>query len=189
MRRSQGEEGSTLPELVVASSLTLVAVAAALSAAAGPLHRWTTFTADDVRRAEVEAAADTLARLVRSARPDLGSPAILEVRSDGLILRVGPPSDGARVSVTVEEGALVSRSVPESVAVDPLPERLLLDGVEDGDVHFAALGADGSTVGMAGLPGSDPTVAVSIALEVDGHRATRVVALRDRSVHERAVGW
>ena len=188
MRRRHDQDGGSLVELVVASFLTIVATAAALSAIAGPVGRLLAVAEPDNRRAEIEGAADMLARVVRSARHDLAASAVVDVEQHRLVLRVGPPSVGARVDVAVEEGALRITTTPDAPEGADADVRTLLSDVAPDAVTFAALGLDGHLLDHAdGASVMGRAIAITIATA--GIRTERIVSLRAEPVHARAGGW
>lgn len=186
MIRDRDEEGGTLPELVLACFLTLVASAAALSGAAGPLREWSGLAQSDLRAAEVEAAADSIARLIRSARPDLRDRALLGIEPHLLRLRVGPPSAGREVRIEVRDASLHAVTARDGGPDASDQVRRILDGVAAEAVTFVALDHDGRPIGNLH---DGATAAVAFVLDVDGTRTTRVVSLRSDDVHARSTGW
>lgn len=188
MNRRRDEDGSSLPELVVASLVTLIAAAAALSVTAGPVRQLSEVAQPDPRRAEVEAAADLLARVVRSARSGLDMPAIRAAGPSMLTVQIGPASERSRVTAILEGASLLVRTDSEASEGASQDVLTVLDGVATGGVLFELLDAEGLVVAP-----SDEALAsieaVRIAIETDGARIERIVALRAEPVHSRAAGW
>lgn len=170
-----GEVGATLPELVVAAALLLGALGltATVMGALGALQR------DAVGAPEsyhVHAAADRVARLVRSARASGGEPA---VTTEGAALRVRSTMDGASgptvLRILVRDGALIMEQMGPGASAGA---SVLLDGLDPLGSGLVALDADGHPV-------VDGTAAVLVAVDlVHGDvTASRIVRTVD------GMGW
>lgn len=188
MNLQRDEDGGSLPELVVASLVTLVAAAAALSVTSGPVRQLSEVAQPDARRAEMEAAADRLARVVRSARSGLDTPAIRAAGPFMLSLRVGPASEGVHVTFVLEDGSLIVRAEPAASAGASAAVESVLDGLGSEAVTFELLDADGLVVDSSDASAGS-VEAIRFAIETDGLRTERVVALRAEPVHSRTAGW
>ena len=173
-----------MPEMLVASLLTVVVGALTLTAVVGPIEAMRRSSVPDARRIEVEAAADAFARTVRAARPGLRTGPVVSIARDRIVLRVGPPVGARTVVVEVVDGDLLLRD--EQAVTVPEEARILLRHVGTDGFVLSALDARGEVV-----PADDPrtVAAVVLRIEVDGHRAERTVALRSDAVHAQAVGW
>lgn len=173
-----------MPELLVASLLTIVVGALTLSTVVGPLEAIRRSTFPDVRRAEVEAAADVLVRTLRSARPGLGEEHPISLDAGRVVVRSGPPSE--RRSVVIE---LVGGDMRLSSALDGAGEpqgRILLRDVGTDSLRIDAFDASG---GRLPAEAAGTASAIAVDVHVDGYRAQRVIALRNDAVHAQVAGW
>ena len=161
-----GTAGTTLVELVTATSVVALAVAA-LGVLAGSLE-------STVRRTAVAPPTGVtvdadLGRLLR--------PATTLLAADGLGLTVRLP-EGEAVLAVGADGTLTFRAVPASVATGPAVWRTASDAV-----GLVALMEDGTRLAPAGsqaLEGSDLARVAAVVLVDAAGDDLLVVALRDR---------
>ena len=173
-----------MPELVVASMLTVVVAALTLSALVGPIETMRRATLPDERLAEVEAAAEVLARTVRAARPGLHEHGVLSIDRQRILLRVGTPTRARTIVVELADDHLVMRTGDDVGAADDV--RILVRDVAPDGFVIGALDPTGQVVDDAD-PGS--VAAVVFRIEVDGHDVERTIALRRDPVHAQVAGW
>jgi hypothetical protein len=116
---ARGEDGSSLPEMLVAAGLTLVALSMLGSAILGPLAAMVRSAGTDERRVELERAGDEAAALVRRARPGVEGGPILLAGEKRIELREGTLGHGAPLVLHLTDGVLwVERpDAPESRAI------------------------------------------------------------------------
>lgn len=180
--RDDPEAGSTLPELIVAAALTVVAGAMTVAAVSGPVGRLHAALDPDLRRTEVDTAAEVVARVLRAANPRSGPP----VRADaaGVAVTVGPPSGDAVVTLRLEDRALVLESSGSSPGAPDAPTGVLIDAVDAFGIDLV----DDEGRSIASGQESE-AVATVMRLEAHGVRATRIVALRALHEHDGVEGW
>ena len=165
--RAWRDAGSSLPELLAAASLVMVALSLLGSSLLPTLGALGTVAEVDPVAHELDIAADTIVRLVRSARRGPDGPAASGV-SGGVALRV--PADDEDVTVTV-------RVVDGSVRLSGGPTGdLTWDEViaRPGGVLVGGLDAGTEVAGLQ-VGSEDLVVAVRVRLIADGHEAVRVV--------------
>jgi len=108
------EDGSSLPELMLAAGLVVVALGMLGSTVVAPLSMMLRSAAPDVRQAELEVAADSVVRIVSLARPGLDRPAVLRAESDRLELRLGDLRQGQGVALVLRGDTLEVELLDES---------------------------------------------------------------------------
>ena len=180
--RDDPEAGSTLPELIVAAALTVVAGAMTVAAVAGPVGRLHAALDPDLRRTEVDTAAEVVARVLRAANPRSGPP----VRADtgGVVVTIGPPSGDTVVTLRLVDRALVLGSSEPLPGAPGAPTGVLIDAVEAFWIDLV----DDEGRAVASGQESEAT-AIVLHLEAHGVRATRIVALRALHEHDGVEGW
>ncbi len=139
--RSRDQGGSSLPELLVAAGLGVVALAVLATGLLGPVRSLELATRPDPRADQLDLARLELQRILRAARPGLDAPALRALDEHVLEARLGDLSRAEMVRITLADHALLivdgtgTRVVPlprvdlsrshlrpitiEGVAVDP----------------------------------------------------------------------
>ena len=176
------DDGSTVVELLVAASLTILVtglLASDVLPALGLLER----TAEpDVRRVELASGVEVVARAVRAARPGVAHPAVT-VHEAGVTLAL---ERGARLEIILTEGSLVVDPLnPHGPGARP-PTRVLVEGLDMSRSRIALLDRDG--VETADVARAAAVLVVLVDAESD-HEAVQVVALRLGSHLDGATRW
>lgn len=168
----RSEDGSTMVETMVAATLTVLAAGAIVGNLIVPLSTLEERLTEDRRIAELHAAADGLARIVRAARASSPGGPLVSASTQELVLEVGP--SGAELTAAFVEDALVVSPHAATAGGAPLVTGRIAHGIDGSASGFVLLGAGGAEV-------DDPRDAVAVGLRiVDGARQVeRVVALRD----------
>jgi len=188
-----GTDGSSLPELLVAAGVVLVALGMVGSALVAPLTLMVRAGDADVRQMEMDRAADAVARTLASARPGNGAPALAHVGRDRLELRIGDLRDAQHIVVELRDGMLTIDH-PDG-RVDTIPEGMVIGGIDTELSAFAALTVDGRDIAAPLVTGQSDGSAAALLSEVvaielhlidasedgqDRPRATRTVHLQLR---------
>ena len=170
--RRLGADGSTLVETMLAASLTVLAAGMLVGNVIVPLSTLDERVTADGRAAELHAAADGLARIVRAARTSRGHGPVLAAGMHELVLQVG--TDGTEVTVSFGDEAVLISTHAVTAGGAPLPSGRLVHGIDVAGSGFVLLGS-------GGVPVDTPRDAVAVGFHlVDGpHHVARVVALRD----------
>jgi len=178
------DDASSLPELLVAATLTLVAIGMLGSTVLGPLAVIARSGTVDLRQLELEWAADRAINQLSLARPALTGPALLEAGPARIELREGDLRVARTVAVVLHSGRLTIDS-------DVLVEGLDLErshftfrsaaGVElttpvASQSGSAADGADRADIAVIEVTLADPPEDDGAA----GRTVTRTVGLRLR---------
>lgn len=165
------EDGSTIVEAVIAASLTLLAAGVVVGNVIVPLSTLEERLGADGRAAELDAAAEGLARIVRAARSSNTHGPVVSASAQELVLQVGAGDEVLTVAL-VDDALLVSAHSATSGGA-PLPTGRLAHGIDVTQSGFMLLGAGGVEV-------EDPLDALAVRLRVgDGpHQVERAVALR-----------
>ncbi len=167
--RAPFDAGSSLPELLVAASLIMVALSLLGSFLLPSIGALGSVAEVDPVAHELDIAAETIVRLVRAARGGPGDPAVSSV-PDGVALRL--PVEGGDVTVTV---VVVDGSV--SLSGGPTGD-LTWDEViaRPGGVLVAGVDAGTEVDGLQGEP-EGPVVAVRVRLIADEREVLRLVRI------------
>ncbi len=189
------ETGASLPELLVAGALGLVALGMIAGGVLAPLAGMVRGSAPDERQIELDLAADVVARILRAARPGLDEAALVRAEAGVISVRVGDLHERGEVILELRDGAL---TVEWETAVDfiaAMPEGgPLVTGLDADRSMFlfvtgqaeqdASLGDDSDP--MAGATRAADVTVVTIVLHDAsdaGHErsSVRTVRLRIRS--------
>ncbi len=180
--RSPLDDGSTVVELLVAATLTILVaglLASDVLPALGALER----TAEpDARRIELASAAEVVARAVRAARPGVAHPSVA-LNEAGVTLAL---ERGARLDILLADGSLVVEPAHSPGPEAPSPTGILIDGLDMSRSRIALLDRDGVETVDAGR------MAAVLVVLVDGesdHEVVQVVALRLGSHLDGATRW
>jgi len=102
-----GDDGSTLPELMVAGAITLVALTMVGGTVIAPLGALGHVAEPDSVEVELQAAADAVARIVRAARPGPSGAAVAQ--DDGaIVVRLAGRTGDIVVRVAIVDGELLA---------------------------------------------------------------------------------
>jgi hypothetical protein len=175
---ARSEQGSSLPELLVAAGLTLVALSMLSASVLAPLAGMTRAAAPDDRLATLERAGDEVISLLRLARPGLEAGPLLVAGPNHIEIRGGGVRYAAPVSVLLEDGTLrVERDAGLTV-------RTLVTGLDPEGSMISFHGADGQEIGsIPEMVGQRDIAVVTLVLAdppgPDGSAGRRVV----RTIH------
>jgi len=176
-RRSMADEsGATLPELAVAGVLMLTAIAMAGGTVLAPLRALERIAAVDEEAAELGNALDSVARIVRAARPDIDGPAVIDrhqsLGTTTLQLRVTGGGASGVVTLALDGQEL---HLTASEGVPALHAGLLVTGLDAERSRIDVLTAKGSEVDASRL---HDVSAVRVLLHRGGHEVSRTIHLR-----------
>ena len=170
-----GDAGSTLPELLVAISLLLVALGMIGGNALPSLRALEATTAVDGDAQMLELAADAVVRAVRAARSVTGDDGAVAGAADGdaarvLIVDLASGDEQRRLRIAIEDGVL--HVSPLGDADPPLgyPIGTIVEGLDDTRSSLRLMAAAPSD--------ASDVVAVVVELVSDSHQVRRVVRLR-----------
>jgi len=174
VRSTADESGATLPELVVAAALLLAATAMAGGTVLAPLTALGRVAVVDEDAVLLGDALDSVALLVRAARPTIDGPAILGVDHAGgtttLRLRVTGAGGTGVATLAMADDLVLSLDG----GGPPLPEGRLADGLAD-QSRIELLTSTGAVAHQVDM---SEVVAVRVVLHRAGHDASRTVHLR-----------
>lgn len=174
-RLASDRSGSTLPELVVAAALLLTATAMAGGTVLAPLTALGRVAVEDDDQYRLRVALDSVAVLVRAARPTLDGPAVVSLDGDPgattLRLRFAGAGGAGMASLMLSEELVLTFSG----SAPTLTEGLLVNELDPERNRIELLTHGGAADG--GLEAHD-VVAVHIVLVRAGHEASRTVHLR-----------
>lgn len=176
--RSEGEAGSTVVELLIAATLTVVAVSVLAGDALPALRVMTEVAGPQARRVELEAAGDVVARVVRAARPDVTRPVI-----DGDTHRLSVAL-GRHRTATVELDAGALRIAVEDPDAATFPSGVVLEGLDMERSGFTLLGPEAAPADRPGAGG-----AIVIVLADEDVEIVRIVAPRLGTHLDGAAPW
>jgi hypothetical protein len=143
-RDAFGEAGSTLPELLTASALLLVALTMLSGTVITPLLAIAGAYQRDERQAEFDRAVDVVAGIVRDARPGIDGSAVLVARPDELVVRTGDLRTSLEVRILLDAGRLtIEQQGSSSDGVIELSSRVLIAGLDTERSRFTVLTAEG----------------------------------------------
>lgn len=175
-----GDDGSSIVEMVVAATLTLLALAL-LSWQVLPALRMLESAPDPhERQLELLAAGDLLARAVRSARPEEQRAAV-GGHEGTLVLAMDPD---ATVRFILVDGTLSVEVEGSPAGMDGLTSRTLVTGLDGDRSAFSLLDPDGQPKGP-----SAPVVAVAVTLADEEFTVHRVVRPRMASLLDGPTPW
>ncbi len=167
------EAGSTLPELLVATALTIAALSMLATTVLGPLSVIARWDVADERQVALEQAADRVAAAVGLARPGLADAAILSASTHRIELRAGELRQARtivlrlhddRLSVELPGGPIGSGWSGIDGAVQPeIIEGVVIDGIDLQRSGFVVRSADGRDL-ISGAAGDGPGVSTRAAL-------------------------
>jgi hypothetical protein len=203
--RESTDAGSTLPEVVLAAGLLVVALGMLGGTVLVPLAALARTATIDDRQVALELAGDTVVRIALSARPGLEASPVLSAERDRIVLRVGDLREARTVVLLLREGSLTVEipdgpldptpaSTPSSPSPVPGPAAgVVISGIDSDASSFTVRSSEGidltfgpSAGGTAGVLGSPLDVAhVQLILvdpiDQDGSPGRRV----ERNVHLR----
>jgi len=177
------ETGSSLPELLVAGTLGLVALGMIAGGVLAPIAGMVRGSAPDERQIELDLAADVVARILRAARPGLDEAALVRAEAGAISVRVGDLHERGEVILELRDGAL---TVEWETAVDfiaAMPEGgLLVTGLDVDRSMFLFVTGQAEQDAILG-DDSDPMAGATRAADV----AVVTIVLHDASdtSHER----
>jgi len=177
LRRSvviAGDDGSSLPELLVATGLTLVALSMLATTVLSPLAVVARSGVPDARRAELERAGDEVAATLRRARPGIGQGPLILVTAHRIEIRDGDLRTHAPTVLEFLDGALLLERTDGRAA------RVLVAGLDPAASRFVIHGPDGQDIsdGAATTAQIDAAVVTVLLTEpsaADGSPGVRVV--------------
>ena len=174
------DDGSGVVEMLVAATLTIIAVAMLAGDALPALRMLERAAQPDLRRVELVNTGEVVARAVRAARPDVTRAAV-EGNDRRLTIGLG---SGSTLEITLDAGRLVLSVDGEPAASAPFPTGVLVDGLDPDRSRFALLDRDGEVTDEAAR-----VAAVAVLLADGEHEVIRVVALRMRSHLDGVLAW
>lgn len=179
-RRAEGEDGSTIVELLVAAGVSVIALGVALGGvlpamrALGDAHR------DDHGRIELDTAGDIVARVIRAARPDAMRSAVTgDDRT--LVVALGP---GRTARILLDAGDLSLDVEGDPTGSLGLPAGLLAEGIDMEGSGFALLDPSGAASESEAAP-----AAIVVNLVRGEDAVVRAVPLRLRTHLDGATPW
>lgn len=179
-RRASDRSGATLPELAVAAALLLAATAMAGGSVLAPITTFGRIAVVDEDAHQLMLALDSVAMLVRAARPTIDGPGVISLEHIGQVatLRLRTPgSDGHGEATLIMTDRLELLS---SGNVRQLPAGTLVDGLDPSRSRIELLDTNGAVVGDVGAPvaSAHAVTAVRVVVHRSGHEASRTVHLR-----------
>jgi hypothetical protein len=156
------ESGSSLPELLLATALTVTALSMLATTVLGPLSAIARWGVNDERQVELEQAADRVAAAIGLARPGLDAAAILSASTHRVEVRAGHLRHGRAIVLRLDEGRL-SIELPDGPieadragvagAVQPdVTEGVVIDRLDLQHSRFVVRAADGQEL-LSGAAG------------------------------------
>lgn len=137
--RPHDEDGSSLPELLVAASLGVVALTVLATGLLGPVRSLELATRPDPRADQLELVRLELQRIVRAARPGLDEPAVLALDVDVLQFRIGDLTRADVVRLTLDHVGLI---IEDGTGTRVVP----VTGLDLSRSHLRPITSDGATV-------------------------------------------
>lgn len=179
---SERQAGSTVTELLVAATLTLVAVGMFASDAIPTLRHLTSAVEPDQRGVELMTGADVIARAVRAARPEATRPAILGDEQT-LDLAMG---DGTGLLITLDGGVVtIAANDPGGRPAPPdYPLGPLVDGLDVERSRFELVDRSGEAP-----RDGEPPAGVVVVLSDGDRSVVRIVASRLRTHLDGVGSW
>jgi hypothetical protein len=170
------EAGGSLPELLVAGALILVALGMVAGTVIAPMDALSRVGAADEVHVRLENAADTASRIVRASRATIDGPPVISTGPQALHLRTGDPALAETTLLVLEDGRLTAHVLGAGSAssVDPL---VIVEGLDMGRSSLRVRSRSGADVEMNRL---FDAVAVEMQLHAEGRTVSRVVSLRGR---------
>jgi len=173
--------GSTLPELLVAAGLTLLALSMLGASLLAPLAAIGRSATPDQRQEEIDRAGDEVVAIVRRARPGLNEGPLLAAGPDRIAVRVGTLRHASPVVIRLDGGAL--RTEHPNGTVD----RVLVSGLDADRSRFIIEDREGNDVSEAteGPARIDAAVVTVVLVDTDASDRPTVVPGRrtERAVH------
>jgi len=177
LRRSvviAGDDGSSLPELLVATGLTLIALSMLATTVLSPLAVVARSGVPDARRAELERAGDEVAATLRRARPGIGQGPLILATAHRIEIRDGDLRAQAPTVLEFLDGALLLERTDGRAA------RVLVAGLEPAASRFIIHAPDGQDISEVAAPTAQIDAAVVTVLltepsAADGSPGVRVV--------------
>jgi hypothetical protein len=170
------QSGSTLPELAIAGLLMLTAIAMAGGTVLAPLGALERLAPIDVDGRRLDIALDTVALVVRAARPALEGPPVVEFEDVGsgttLRLRVAGSGDDDAATLILSGSEL---RLIATAGADRFETGTLVDGLDVSRSRIEVISSSGAPVGASAV---HEIAAVRVVLHRDGREAARTVHLR-----------
>ena len=175
----RGDEAATLPELLVAAALVLVTLAMVGSSVLPALVTLDRSTAPDDVLVELERAADTVARVVRAARPGPEGEAVA-IEDGTLIVHLTVDSPPRLARIVLAEGTLSLTLEGDEGPGPVFPTGPITTGLDDESALtiLRSPEGDGAVDGVMNGAPAGQGVAVAIELVAEGRQVARVVRLR-----------
>lgn len=178
--RVSDRSGATLPELAVAAALLLAATAMAGGTVLAPLTTFGRLAVVDVDAHQLTLALDSVAMLVRAARPTIDGPGVISLEHIGQVatLRLRTPGTGGPGEVTL---TMTDRlELISSGDVRHLPTGTLVDGLDPSRSRIELLDSSGAVLGDVGAHAvaAHTVTAVRVVVHRSGHEVSRTVHLR-----------
>jgi hypothetical protein len=148
------EDGSSLPELLVATGLTLVALSMLATTVLSPLAVLVRTGAPNARQAELERAGDEAAAALRLARPGIGQGPIVLAAAQRIEIRDGSLTIPSSTVLQFIDGALLIERP------DGRPTRVLVSGLDPAASRFIIHGPEGQDLSDASA--SSPPVDAAV---------------------------
>jgi len=170
------QSGTSLPELLVAGSLSLVALGMVVATVVAPLHAVSQTGTVDEGRARLDLASEQVVKIVRGAHPTLEGPALVAVGPDQLTLRIGGIGAHRTTTLALRDRSLTvettgaAHSQPQTV-----PDGVLIDGLDPERSAIRARSGAGSDIAPDTL---SEALLVEVRLHADGHEVVRRIRLR-----------
>jgi len=169
-----GDDGSSLPELLVATGLTLIALSMLTTTVLSPLAVLARSGAPDARQAELERAGDEVAAALRRARPGIGQGPLILATAHRIEIRDGHLRTHALTALEFLDGALLLERTDGQAA------RVLVSGLDPAASRFVIHGPEGQD--LSDMPASTAQVDAAVVTVLltepsaaDGSPGVRVV--------------
>jgi hypothetical protein len=155
------EDGSSLPELLVAAGLGVIALAVLGTGMLGPLRSLEIASRTDPRAEHLEVVRLELQRIVRAARPGLDEPAAQLTGANEVELRIGDLSHADVMRIALADDGLL-------IDADGVLRHVPVQGLDVSRSAIRLIDRDGALVEA---PGSVAAVALHVMLHLHGDDA------------------
>jgi len=157
LRRSvviAGDDGSSLPELLVATGLTLLALSMLATTVLSPLAAVARSGVPDARRSELERAGEEVVATLRRARPGIEQGPLILATAHRIEVRDGNLRTHATTVLQFLDGALLLERTGDPEA------RVLVSGLDPAASRFVIHGPDGQDISDVPAPTAQIDAAV-----------------------------
>jgi hypothetical protein len=185
VEETDSDLGSTLPELLVAAGLTLLALSMLGGSLLAPLAAMGRSATPDQRQEELDRAGDEVVAIVRLARPGLHDGPLLAAGPDRIEVRFGTLGHASPVVIRFHGGTLRTEHPDGTVdrvlvsGLDADRSRFIIEDLESNDVSEVTEGPTRTDAAVVTVVLVDPDASDGPAV-VPGRRTERAVHLQLR---------